>query len=71
MRKNLLRLLIVLNLLLAIAVLAHAGGSQIIPRILFENCCQLDGGGHEVCCVDCCLRLWDECDTNSDCNPNK
>ena len=71
MRRTPLRILIVLNILLAMAVLAHAGGSQIIPRILLKNCCEIDGVDEEYCCENCCLRLWDECQDKEDCEPTK
>ncbi len=66
-----MRLVVVLNILLAVAVLAYAGGAQIIPRSWFSNCCQIDGGGEDICCKDCCLRLWDECQEDWNCEPER
>ena len=66
MRKKLLKGLLVLNILLATAILAGPLLSQVLPRGLW-NCCKsevIESG--EYCCMQCCW-LVKNCDDDLDC----
>jgi len=71
MRKAAVRLLFFLNIFLGLAIIARAGGAQILPNFLLKNCCQIDGGGEEYCAENKCVRLWDECHYDWECEPSK
>jgi len=65
MRRRLIIGLIVLNGLVAGALVATPATSQIIPRGLF-NCCKTDDGFEPYCCSMCCW-FYKNCRANIDC----
>lgn len=67
MRKRSIVGLIVLNLLLAAALLASPLASFPVPRSILDNCCKDTDGPLAYCCKDCCLLTGDECDVDGEC----
>ncbi len=68
MRRSLLLALLLLNLLLAPALVTAPAGTQVVPRGLWDCCMHdnsLDAGGY--CCERCCWFTWD-CRTDADCS---
>lgn len=61
LRRRSVKLLILVNLLLALALGARVARTQVIPLGLFD-CCQ--GGGY--CCRNCCWFTQD-CGDDDDC----
>lgn len=61
MRKRVLFGLMVLNVILAAAILMGPVAAQVLPMSSLRDCCQ-----GTVCCENCCWFRSD-CDLDSDC----
>jgi len=64
MRKRIVFALILINVLLAGAILIGPAAAQVFPRAYFGDCCQ-----GPTCCQDCCFFV-DDCDDDEDCDPD-
>ena len=59
---------VILNAILAVAVMTGPAASQILPASIFRDCCK-DTGPDAYCCENCCIFVND-CENSEDCEWN-
>jgi len=65
MRRKVIGGLVLLNALLAGAIIAAPAVSQILPQGVWD-CCKTDDGREPYCCRGCCWFIWN-CAAQDDC----
>lgn len=67
MKKKAMTTLVVLNVLLAVGLLAGPAISQLLP-LDYRDCCQAGvmESSREYCCIECCF-FFNDCENDEDC----
>lgn len=59
---------VILNAILAVAVMTGPAASQILPASFFLDCCK--GRGPSAYCCDFCCLFANDCENDEDCGWN-